>query len=661
MNDQIDQNQPTDESAFLHRAPSPSAAQHGAGERPRPDAFDFLSPGSFIADRYELIEQLGSGAMGVVWKAEDTNIEREVAIKFLNPAVARIPKIHAGLRAEAQNLAKLQNHQNIVNVFDFFPPPGQEDPSGLTFIVMEYVEGTTALDELRDAQGDLPKERVFRWARALAAALDYAHESNIIHRDIKPNNIMIRRSIQQGGDEQALLADFGICHRPDRNLDSTINVGRSSSRGTPPYASPQQAHDQDRDPAAARSSDIFSFAATIYHLLANKPPFGSGGAAATPDDPDPIPDVPDQVNHALAEALSRVPYDRPGSATELVNRFGDAAPAPIRNAGATRKRAGSRIAIALLIALPIAAVTIAAVPDLREPVRDFFVGQDADETDTVALADDTDGNDNAERDTGDPPAGGDPDDDQAVPDQSPDDGTDGGEGASPDPERDDTPTGTDDNGGEQESERSEPDDINDVIERVENREDRLQRPDETIQAPATSDNAPPFHQLIMRGDTDEVRRELQAASARGDLTELLSTEDTNRGYLPIHVAAFHDRAEIIRLLVAHGAEADQTTESPDKSTPLHVAADRAASDAITALIEVGAKPNVQNEAGNTPLHELAESARNPTDIAVLRQLIDAGADRRVLNRRGRSAAELVPRTSRVRTEALNLLDPDRTK
>jgi serine/threonine protein kinase len=269
-----------------------------------------LSPGVKIgAGRYQLVKELGRGAMGQVWLGQDTQLDEHVAIKVLNNDVAKDAVSLLDLKREVQKSRKL-SHDNIIRIHDLVQLPG-ENP----FITLEYVEGT----DLHAIQLNQP-DRIFQWADVkpyvlqLCDALDYAHERKIVHRDLKPPNVMIAK------DGVLKLADFGIAASM---ADAT---GRSSMAniisGTPQFMSPQQMLGDS--PKA--SDDIYALGATIYDLLTGRPPFHTGDIAQQVHHVTPMPleqrlaefglqnSVPDYVNGVVMSCLAKDPEARPASA-----------------------------------------------------------------------------------------------------------------------------------------------------------------------------------------------------------------------------------------------------------------------------------------------------------------------------------------------------------
>ena len=249
--------------------------------------------------RYRIIEKLGAGGMGVVYKAEDTRLGRLVALKFLPPEGRQDAHAQARFEREAQAASAL-NHHNICTVYDI----GEQD--GQTFIAMELLEGVT-LQEKMGAR-PLPLDVLLDYALQVAAALEAAHEHGIVHRDIKPSNIFIT---SRG---EVKLADFGLAKRvmmdgAAKGEAPTMSVsitGRGAIVGTVAYMSPEQAQDKDVD---ARS-DIFSFGVVLYEMATGKRAFPGESAvtilaAILHKEPKPIRELNVQVSEELQRIVSK--------------------------------------------------------------------------------------------------------------------------------------------------------------------------------------------------------------------------------------------------------------------------------------------------------------------------------------------------------------------
>lgn len=216
-----------------------------------------LTTGQVLQGRYQILSRLGQGGMGAVYRAWDTRLKISVAIKEMTPQPGLDPQVLEGLRQqfrqEAQTLARL-SHPHLVRVGDFF------EEEGNTYLTMDFVEGES-LAELIRRQGALPEAHVLAWADQLLDALAYCHSRGVIHRDIKPQNVIIR------SDGQAVLVDFGLVKLWNPADPQTRTAMRGM--GTPEYAPPEQydvaGHTDPR-------TDIYSLGATLYHALTGQAP-----------------------------------------------------------------------------------------------------------------------------------------------------------------------------------------------------------------------------------------------------------------------------------------------------------------------------------------------------------------------------------------------------
>ena len=302
-----------------------------------------MTADTLFADRYRLERRLGVGGMATVQLALDTRLERHVAVKLLAEHLATDSNFVSRFRREALAAARLV-HPNIVQVFDF----GSEEGSGRQYIVMEFVDGHSCAELLRDRGPMTPRDAVEILTQA-CRGLDYAHRNGVVHRDVKPGNLLRSRD---GG--QVKLADFGIAKAAEHS-DMT-KVG--SVLGTAAYLSPEQARGEPAGPP----SDLYALGVVSYQLLAGRLPFESASLTdlARQQDttsPPPLHEVDDQIPRALslvvARALERNPEDRFADAAAMEQALADSmrgiapeptAPTrPLDETDATRKLEGTSI------------------------------------------------------------------------------------------------------------------------------------------------------------------------------------------------------------------------------------------------------------------------------------------------------------------------------
>jgi serine/threonine-protein kinase len=309
-----------------------------------------------LADRYRVERELGQGGMATVYLAEDVRHRRKVALKVLHPELSAVLGPERFLK-EIELTASLQ-HPHILPLFD----SGSSD--GRLFYVMPFVEGETLRGRL-ERERQLPIAEALQIAREVADALQYAHERGVVHRDIKPENILL-----QGG--HALVADFGIALAVQQAGGQRMTQ-TGLSLGTPQYMAPEQAMG---DRSVDARADIYALGAVTYEMLAGEPPFTGPTAQAIvakviTEKPLPLSrardSVPPHVDAAIAQALSKLPADRPSSARELAAALQNPAftwgmPAPAASSAAAAGRGAvsglSRAALvggAVLAALGVAA------------------------------------------------------------------------------------------------------------------------------------------------------------------------------------------------------------------------------------------------------------------------------------------------------------------
>jgi Tol biopolymer transport system component len=319
-----------------------------------------LSSGTRLG-QYEIVDRLGAGGMGEVYRARDTRLGRDVALKALSGELSRDPQRLTRFEAEARSASAL-NHPNIVTIHEI----GREGET--PFIVMELVDGRTLRDVLYS--GPLPPRRAVALAAQLADALARAHEAGIVHRDIKPENVMITR------DGLAKILDFGLAKVDQREengadrRDATVTeeTREGAVVGTSGYMSPEQASGQPVD----FRSDQFSFGSVFYEMLTGKRAFQGPTRAETlaaiiRDEAEPMavaaPRVPVALRWIVERCLAKLPEERYASTRDLArdlqgarDHFSqiDGEPSPLAPAGRSRRRlwlsAGVALAVAGLVA-----------------------------------------------------------------------------------------------------------------------------------------------------------------------------------------------------------------------------------------------------------------------------------------------------------------------
>ena len=265
-----------------------------------------------LAGRYTVARELGRGGMATVYLATDVKLGRRVAIKVLPPTTRAY--LGSGRFQREVLFAAQLSHPHIVPLFE------ADEADGLLFYVMEYVEGESLHDRL-ERDGPLAVEEAIRITAEVGDALEYAHESGVIHRDIKPGNILLSRG-------HAMVSDFGIAKvlfESGTATGGSAITGTGITVGTAEYMSPEQASGEKRIDAR---SDVYALAAVLYEMLAGEPPFTGPSAQAIvarvlADSPRPIhtirPNLPAHIDRALTAGLAKLPADRPPTARTFVD------------------------------------------------------------------------------------------------------------------------------------------------------------------------------------------------------------------------------------------------------------------------------------------------------------------------------------------------------
>ncbi|WP_051943092.1 serine/threonine-protein kinase [Streptacidiphilus rugosus] len=279
-----------------------------------------MEENTLVQGRYRLLRRIGRGGAGEVWRAEDEALGRLVAVKCLMPEGRQSSGelVRERFRREARLAAGLQ-HAGITVVHDF------GEWSGILFLVMELLDGED-LGRLLDAARSrrLRPSEAIGIARQIATALVYTHERGVIHRDLKPGNLI------RTADGTVKICDFGIA-RLGTDQDCTARLGGSTfAVGTPYYMSPEQIEGTGVD----ERSDLYSFGCVLYELLLGHPPFHQGDPlvvlldhrdTAPPPPRAERPEIPESLERLVLDLLAKDPDDRPASAGEVLRRLEEAA------------------------------------------------------------------------------------------------------------------------------------------------------------------------------------------------------------------------------------------------------------------------------------------------------------------------------------------------
>jgi eukaryotic-like serine/threonine-protein kinase len=264
-----------------------------------------------LPERYRVARHIASGGMASVWEVEDQLLGRVVAVKVLSAQFAADPGARARFQREARTAAQVSAHPHVVTIYDI----GEHGDDA--FIVMEYFPGGSVADRLRaarDGASAIDRDTALRWLREAAAGLDVAHSAGIVHRDVKPANLLL------DAQDRVAVADFGIA----RLADDTHMTQTGQVLGTAAYLSPEQATGQ---PATA-ASDRYALAVVAFELLCGRRPFDGGPPAAQllqhaeeapPRASEAAPGLPRAVDDVFAAGLAKDPAARPATAGELVD------------------------------------------------------------------------------------------------------------------------------------------------------------------------------------------------------------------------------------------------------------------------------------------------------------------------------------------------------
>jgi hypothetical protein len=297
-------------AAFVASDPSFASAATGPIEN-LPESAGSNIVGMTIGDQFAVDAVLGGGAFGTVYRGRQLGLDRPVAIKVPTHTIAADPVMAKRFAREARSAARI-HHPGVVTIYAV-----GELADGRPYLVMELVAGEP-LDKIL-AGGPLPATRALRIIRAIASALSETHAADVVHRDLKPTNIMWRRD--RNSDDQITIVDFGIAASKPGNADAT-RLTTNGLIGTPHYMSPEQAHGEQVD---ARS-DLYALGCLLFELVTGNTPFEGSGfevllAHLGRDAPAPSernPDIPEAIDRLCAFLLAKKPDDRPASANEVV-------------------------------------------------------------------------------------------------------------------------------------------------------------------------------------------------------------------------------------------------------------------------------------------------------------------------------------------------------
>ncbi|MFP4395910.1 MAG: serine/threonine-protein kinase, partial [Anaerolineales bacterium] len=274
-----------------------------------------LANGEWLQNRYRVISSLGVGGMGAIYQAQDTRLDVLVALKEMMPLPNLSPNTLTQLREQFQQEAKILarlKHPHLVRVSDYFVEHGN------AYLVMDFIKGHNLAEYIRH-RGPLPEEQVVTWGRQLLKALAYCHAQGIIHRDVKPQNVII----QSNGD--AILVDFGLVKLwdPDDPRTKTAMHGM----GTPEYAPPEQ-YGAKQEHCDARS-DIYSLGATLYHALAGKAPPTATERIVNPESFKPLQVITPHVSKRTAQTVMKALELTPTQRWQRTEEMAEALYAPI--------------------------------------------------------------------------------------------------------------------------------------------------------------------------------------------------------------------------------------------------------------------------------------------------------------------------------------------
>jgi len=336
-----------------------SRCPRDGGEVVAIDAGDDPLIGSTLAGRYVIEDLLGEGGMGRVYRARHAELPRRFAIKILFGELAALSDMRTRFRMEAESAARL-DHPNLVAVVDV----GETD-EGLLYLAMEYVDGRS-LGAIIDSEGPLEAGRAAALARRLCRGLQHAHERGMVHRDFKPDNVLV---VEKDGVEVPRIADFGLAVLTEESGGGGRLTRKGETMGTPPYMSPEQLTGRAVDPR----SDLFSLGVVLYEMLTAHTPFEGTmfdvvrQIATEPPPPmsvrAPEGSVPPELERIATKLMATRPEDRYGSAAEVI---ADLDAVPVRRSRGRATSAPPPIVDLPIDEVPAAPVTRSAMSDTGE-------------------------------------------------------------------------------------------------------------------------------------------------------------------------------------------------------------------------------------------------------------------------------------------------------
>jgi eukaryotic-like serine/threonine-protein kinase len=271
--------------------------------------------GQTIEGKYELLSRVGEGGMSLVYRAQRIQIGDEVAVKILLPKFARDDGARFRFRREAGAAAMLR-HPNVITIYDFAESDNETIPA---FIVMDLINGAPLRELLHS--GPFPVERATHLMRGICAGVAAAHRRGVVHRDLKPDNILVVAPDDVSEFEGVRIVDFGFA----KLVSDTDAGGKGTVVGTPFYMSPEQCLGQPLD----TRSDVYSLGATFYEILSGQRPFTADRVSGIMnkhlyEEPPPLPpelEIPRRISNGIAKAMAKDPSDRPQTAAELAQQL----------------------------------------------------------------------------------------------------------------------------------------------------------------------------------------------------------------------------------------------------------------------------------------------------------------------------------------------------